>query len=48
MTADIVAGIAGETEETRAQREQLIEQLSVLTKGHETCKRFIKTRVPGK
>jgi hypothetical protein len=41
-----VTEIAGESEENRAQREQLTKQLDVLMKGSETCKRFV--RVLGK
>jgi len=48
MATDIVADIAGESGETRVQREQLIKQLGVLTSGFETCKRFIQIRVPSK
>jgi hypothetical protein len=44
MPADLVASIAGESEETRIQREQLTRQLDVLMKGSETCKRFIGVR----
>jgi len=48
MAADIVASIAGESEENRALREQLSKQLNVLTQGSETCKRFIGARLFGK
>jgi len=41
MPADLVTSIAGESEENRAQREQLTKQLDILMKGSETCKRFI-------
>jgi len=44
MPADLVASIAGESEETRILREQLTRQLDVLIKGSETCKRFIGVR----
>ncbi len=47
MPADLVTGIAGESEENRAQRDQLTRQLDVLMKGAETCKRFIDVRVFG-
>lgn len=40
MPANLVAAIAGESEQTRAEREQLTRQLDVLTKGSEICKRF--------
>lgn len=47
MPADLVTRIAGESEENRAQHEQLNRQLDVLIKGSETCKRFIGVRVLG-
>ncbi|KAE9365772.1 dynamin family protein [Stipitochalara longipes BDJ] len=47
MPADLVACIAGESEETRAHREQLNRQLDVLMKGSETCKRFVGVRIIG-
>ncbi|KAH0565504.1 hypothetical protein GP486_001098 [Trichoglossum hirsutum] len=37
MSDDLVTRIAGESEENRAQREQLTKQLDVLTKGSDTC-----------
>jgi len=48
MPAELVTSIAGETEENRAQREQLNKQLEVLMKGIETCKRFVGVRILGK
>ncbi|KAI4219206.1 MAG: hypothetical protein L6R40_008733, partial [Gallowayella cf. fulva] len=48
MPADLVTRIAGESEQNRAQREQLNKQLDVLVKGSETCKRFIGVRLLGK
>jgi hypothetical protein len=45
MPADLVTSIAGESEENRAQREQLNKQLEVLMKGTETCKRFVGIRI---
>jgi hypothetical protein len=47
MSADLVTCIAGESEENRAQREQLNKQLEVLTKGIETCRRFAGVRIIG-
>ncbi|KAH8749408.1 interferon-induced GTP-binding protein Mx [Hyaloscypha sp. PMI_1271] len=47
MSADLVTCIAGESEENRAQREQLNKQLEVLTKGIETCRRFAGVRIVG-
>jgi hypothetical protein len=48
MTANLVNEIAGESEENRAEREQLTKQLETLMKGSETCKRFITIKAPGK
>ena len=48
MSADLVTSLAGESDESRAQREQLAKQLDVLTKGSDTCKRFIGVRLLGK
>jgi len=48
MPDDLVTRIAGESEENRAQREQLAKQLDVLMKGADTCKRFIGVRLLGK
>ena len=48
MAADLVDSVAGESEENRAEREQLTKQLDVLMKGSETCKRFIGVGVLGK
>jgi hypothetical protein len=48
MSAELVTSMAGESEENRAQREQLAKQLDVLTKGSDTCKRFIGVRLLGK
>ncbi|KAL2267868.1 hypothetical protein VTJ83DRAFT_5145 [Remersonia thermophila] len=47
MSPDQVARIAGETEEVRAEREQLERQLEVLSNGLETCKRFAGLRLSG-
>ena len=48
MATDRVNSIAGESEESRALREQLTKQLDILMKGSETCKRFIGVRTLGK
>ena len=48
MSADLVTSMADESEENRAQREQLTKQLDVLTKGSETYKRFIGVRILSK
>lgn len=48
MAVDLMKSIAGESEENRAEREQLTKQLDVLMKGSETCKGFIGIRALGK
>ncbi|KAK4666532.1 hypothetical protein QC763_301080 [Podospora pseudopauciseta] len=40
MSATLISRIAGESEENRAEREQLTKQLDILRNGLETCKRF--------
>ncbi len=45
MSNEKVKRIAGESEESRAQREQLVRQLDVLRKGLETCKHFAGLKV---
>ncbi|MCJ1392161.1 hypothetical protein MMC18_005028 [Xylographa bjoerkii] len=47
MSAELVTSMAGESEESRTQREQLIKQLDVLTQGSGICKRFIGVRLLG-
>lgn len=47
MFDDRVARIAGESEETRTEREQLNKQLEVHRSGLETCKRFTGFRISG-
>jgi len=41
MSSDLVALVAGESEENRNKREQLTRQLDVLRKGSATCNRFV-------
>lgn len=40
MTPDCIKRLAGESEETKILREQLVKQLCILVSGLETCKRF--------
>lgn len=47
MPVNLVTEIAGESEESRTEREQLTKQLDILMKGSETCKRFIGERALG-
>ncbi|KAF2259691.1 hypothetical protein CC78DRAFT_524429 [Lojkania enalia] len=47
LTADVVASVAGESEESRAKRKQLMNQLDMLVRGSETCKRFMVGRLQG-
>jgi hypothetical protein len=48
MDSDLVALIAGESEENRSAREELTKQLAILQAGHDTCKGFITVRLLGK
>jgi hypothetical protein len=43
LPAELVTAIAGESEDSRAEREQLNRQLTILTKGSDICKGFIGT-----
>jgi hypothetical protein len=47
MPRDQLARIAGESEDTRTERDQLNKQLEVLRDGLETCKRFVGLRISG-
>ncbi|KAL8410370.1 hypothetical protein RB596_000180 [Gaeumannomyces avenae] len=47
MLDDQVARIAGESDETRIEREQLSKELAVLRNGSETCKRFAGFKISG-
>ncbi|KAL2192898.1 P-loop containing nucleoside triphosphate hydrolase protein [Corynascus similis CBS 632.67] len=47
MSTIDVTLIAGESEETRAERDQLNKQLEVLRNGLATCKRFVELRISG-
>jgi hypothetical protein len=44
LAPEVVTQIAGESEDYRSLREQLMKKLAVLTKGSETCKRFVGIR----
>ena len=48
MATDLVTRVVGESDENRAEREQLSKHLEALTKGSDTCKRFIGVRLLGK
>jgi hypothetical protein len=48
LASDVVTSVAGESEESRAKRKQLTNQLDVLVQGLETCKRFIVRTLQGK
>lgn len=47
MSDELVTRLAGESEENRAQREELTRQLGVLRAGLETCKRFVGLKISG-
>ncbi|KAJ5775854.1 uncharacterized protein N7511_000865 [Penicillium nucicola] len=44
MPKDLVCQIAGESEESQSLRDQLNKKLWILTKGSDTCKRFVGIR----
>jgi hypothetical protein len=48
MPKNLVTEIAGESEESQSLREQLIKKLWILTKGSDTCRRFVGIRGLGK
>ncbi|KAI1495438.1 P-loop containing nucleoside triphosphate hydrolase protein [Biscogniauxia marginata] len=45
MPQNQVSSIAGESQKSRSQREELTKQLDVLKYGSETCKRFVDVRL---
>jgi hypothetical protein len=47
MSPELVSRIAGESEDSRTESEQLNRQLAVLGNGLHTCKRFAGFRVGG-
>jgi hypothetical protein len=47
LAADVVTNVAGESEGSRVRRKQLTDQLDVLVRGSETCKRFMVGRFQG-
>ncbi|KAL2156650.1 hypothetical protein VTH82DRAFT_1395 [Thermothelomyces myriococcoides] len=47
MSANDVTRIAGESEETRSERERLNKQLEILQNGRDTCKRFTDVKFSG-
>jgi sRNA-binding carbon storage regulator CsrA len=48
METELVAQIAGESEDNQSHREQLNRQLDVLGKGAEICKQFAFVKISGK
>ncbi|KAF4772632.1 hypothetical protein HAV15_011069 [Penicillium sp. str.  len=44
MPKELIAQIAGESEESQSRREQLNKKLWILGKGSDTCKRFVGIR----
>lgn len=47
MSDETVSRLAGESEESRAEREKLNRQVQVLQSGLETCNRFASVRMGG-
>ncbi|OTB00476.1 hypothetical protein M426DRAFT_324256 [Hypoxylon sp. CI-4A] len=48
MRPDLVETIAGESQKSRKQREELTKKIDVLQKGLDTCRRFIDSKLIGK
>jgi hypothetical protein len=48
MPEDLVTEVAGESEESQSLRDQLNKKLWILTKGSETCRRFVGIQGLGK
>ncbi|KAH7390994.1 P-loop containing nucleoside triphosphate hydrolase protein [Phaeosphaeria sp. MPI-PUGE-AT-0046c] len=47
LSNEVITSVAGESEESRFQRKQLTNQLSVLVQGLGTCKRFVGRTLRG-
>jgi hypothetical protein len=47
MPANLITRFAGESKESQTVREQLNKELSILSKGSETCKRFVRSKTDG-
>jgi hypothetical protein len=47
LTADVVTGVAGESEQSRSKRKQLTNRLDVLVQGLETCRQFVVGNLHG-
>ena len=47
MSSDLVALIAGESQSSRARRDELTKKVEVLEKGFNTCSRFVHLRLDG-
>ncbi|KAK6948763.1 hypothetical protein Daesc_010534 [Daldinia eschscholtzii] len=45
MSPELVERIAGESQESRAMREELTKKIDVLQKGSDTCKRFVDSKL---
>ncbi|KAI3321511.1 hypothetical protein HD806DRAFT_537184 [Xylariaceae sp. AK1471] len=47
MVPELVAQIAGETEDVQTQRSERMRQLKVLSSGSEICKQFAAAKLSG-
>jgi hypothetical protein len=47
MPANLITRIAGELKESQTIHKQLNKELSILSKGSETCKRFMRSKTDG-
>lgn len=48
LTVNVVANVAGESDESRVKRGQLTSQLDVLVQGLQTCKKFMVGKLHGR
>jgi hypothetical protein len=48
MKPDLIALIAGESEENQVYRQQLTRQIAILSEGAELCKHFAKLKLDSK
>lgn len=47
MDPDVVSRVAGESQQSRRQREELTKQIQVLENGSATCNRFVHFKYDG-
>lgn len=47
MPSELIALIAGESQRSRARRDELMKKVELLEKGFTTCNRFVHLRLDG-